>query len=174
MQDFVDNKGFLYKFDISQGYHHIDIDENHQKYLGLSQKIDGIIRYFMFTVLPFGLCSATFIFTKVLYSLVKFWRREGIEICVYIDDGLGASPSLGGFITNSEKSVWQPQKELTWLGIKINLINSRFTIPENRILSILESIQVAIKIYHIQLLEICLNYVEKSFLLNSCWETLHN
>ena len=32
MQDFVDNKGFLYKFDISQGYHHIDIDENHQKY----------------------------------------------------------------------------------------------------------------------------------------------
>ena len=24
---------FLYKFDISQAYHHIDIDENHQKYL---------------------------------------------------------------------------------------------------------------------------------------------
>ena len=31
MQDFVDNKGFLYKFDKSQGYHHIDIDKNHQK-----------------------------------------------------------------------------------------------------------------------------------------------
>ena len=24
---------FLYKFDIGQAYHHIDIDENHQKYL---------------------------------------------------------------------------------------------------------------------------------------------
>ena len=24
---------FLYKFDIGQVYHHIDIDENHQKYL---------------------------------------------------------------------------------------------------------------------------------------------
>ena len=94
MQDFVDNKGFLYKFDISQGYHHIDIDENHQKYLGFSWKIDGKIRYFMFSILPFGLCAALFIFTKVMRSLVKFWRREGIKICVYIDDGLGASPSL--------------------------------------------------------------------------------
>ena len=36
MQDFVDNEGFLYKFDISQGYHHIEIDENYQKYLGFS------------------------------------------------------------------------------------------------------------------------------------------
>ena len=40
MLDFVDNKGFLHKFDISQGYHHIDIDKNHQKYLGFSRKID--------------------------------------------------------------------------------------------------------------------------------------
>ena len=94
MQDFVDNEGFPYKFDISQGYHHENIDENHQKYLGFSWKIDGKIRYFMFTVLPFGLCSAPFIFTKVMRSLVKFWRREEIKICVYIDDGLGASPSL--------------------------------------------------------------------------------
>ena len=94
-------------------------------------------------------------------SLVKFWRREEIKICVYIDDRLGASPLLDlaldeakffrnsltqcGFIINSEKSVWQPQKELIWLGIKINLINSRFTIPENQILSIMESIEVAMK-----------------------------
>ena len=85
----------------------------------------------MFTVLPFGLCSVPFIFTKVMRSLVKFWRREEIKICVYIDDGLGASPSLDlplgeaefvrncltqcGFIKNFEKSVWQPQKELIWL-----------------------------------------------------------
>ena len=32
-----------------------------------------------------------------------------------------------------------------WLGIKINLINSRFTISENRILLIMESILVTIK-----------------------------
>ena len=126
MQDFVDNKGFLYKFDISQGYHHIEIDENHQKYLDFSSKIDGKIRYFMFTVLLLRLRSAQFIFTKVMLSLVKFWKREGIKICVYIDDGLGVFPlselalekaesirkslTQCGFIINSEKSIWQPQK----------------------------------------------------------------
>ena len=161
MQDFVDNKGFLYKFDISQGYHHIEIDENHQKYLDFSSKIDGKIRYFMFTVLLLCLRSAQFIFTKVMLSLVKFWKREGIKICVYIDDGLGVFPlselalekaesirnslTQCGFIINSKKSIWQPQKELIWLRVKINLINSRFTIPESWVLSIMESIQVTIK-----------------------------
>ena len=79
MQDLVDNEGFLYIFDISQGYHHTGIDENHQNYLGFSWNINGKIRYFMFTVLPFGLCSAPFIFTKLMRSLVKFWRREEIK-----------------------------------------------------------------------------------------------
>lgn len=56
---------FLYKFDIGQAYHHIDIDENHQKYLDFAWEIDGKNRYFMFAVLPFGLCSRQFIFSKV-------------------------------------------------------------------------------------------------------------
>ena len=43
------------------------------------------------------------------------------------------------------KVSWQSQKELIWPQIKINLINARFTIPENRILSIMESMQVTIK-----------------------------
>ena len=67
-------------------------------------------------------------------SLVKVWRREGIKICVYIDDGLGASPPLDlaldeaefvknsltrcGFIINSEDSVWQPQKKTYLAGNK--------------------------------------------------------
>ena len=61
-----------------------------------------------------------------MHSLVKFWRSEGIKICVYIDDGLGASSSLDlaleeaefvrnsltqcGFIINFEKSIEQQQK----------------------------------------------------------------
>ena len=101
----------------------------------------------MFTVLLLRLCSAPFIFTKVMRSLVKYWKREGIKICVDIEESLRVSPLLElalekaefvrnsftqcGFIINSEKSVWQPQKELIWLRIKINLINSHFTIPEN-------------------------------------------
>ena len=41
------------------------------------------------------------------------------------------------FVRNS-LIQWQPQKFI-WLGIKINLIHSRFTIPVDRILSITKS-----------------------------------
>ena len=61
----------FYKFDISEGYHHIDIDHNYQKYLGFIWKIDGKIIYFMFIVLTFSFSSAPFTFTKVMPCLVK-------------------------------------------------------------------------------------------------------
>ena len=63
----MDNKCF-YKFDISQAYQHIDIDDNYQKYVGK-------IIYFMFIVLPFSFSSAPFIFTKVMPCLVKILEK---------------------------------------------------------------------------------------------------
>ena len=63
-------------------------------------------------------------------------------MCIWF---VGNSLTQRGFTINSEKSVWQPQKELIWLETKINLINARFTVPENRIFSIMEFIQVTIK-----------------------------
>ena len=80
---------------------------------------------------------------KIRYKLRLYFYKnfeEGIKICTF-DDGFGAtflqSPSIdlvleeaefarnrltqcGFIIINSEKSVWQPQKELIWLGIKLN------------------------------------------------------
>ena len=67
---------FLYKFDISQIYHHIDIDYNYQKYLGFSWKIDGKIIYFMFIILPFSFSSAPFIFAKVMPCLVNILEKD--------------------------------------------------------------------------------------------------
>ena len=69
MQDFLEPTDLLFKFGISQGYHHIDIDEQHQKYLGFSWTIKGQTRDFVFTVLAFGLTSAPFLFT--LRSQIK-------------------------------------------------------------------------------------------------------
>ena len=55
-------KGYLFKFDLKNGYHHIDIFKPHQKVLGVSWVFKGNIKFFVFTVLPFGLTSAPFIF----------------------------------------------------------------------------------------------------------------
>ena len=66
---------FFCILDISQGYHHIDSDDNYRK--GFSWKIDDKISYFMLIVLPFSLSSSPFIFTKVMRS--NFWRKERIK-----------------------------------------------------------------------------------------------
>ena len=86
----------------------------------------GRIRYFHFSVLPFGLSSAPYLFTKLLKSLVKKWRTEGKPIVVFLDDGLGAAPNhnikakidslavhsdplKSGFLqAKEENAVWDP------------------------------------------------------------------
>ena len=45
----------------------------------------------MFSVLPFGLSSAPYIFMKLLKPLVKKWRGEGKSVILFLDDGLGAA-----------------------------------------------------------------------------------
>ena len=55
MEQFVTFGSFLIKFDITQGYHHIDLCSAQQDYFGFSWKINGVEKTFVFTVLPFGL-----------------------------------------------------------------------------------------------------------------------
>ena len=71
-------KECLFKLDLKNGYHHIDIFEPHQKFLGFFWVFKGNIKFFVFTVLQFGLNSAPFIFTKVvkILKLPAFWMTE--------------------------------------------------------------------------------------------------
>ena len=46
---------YLFKFDLKSGYHHFDIQEEHQKYLGFQWGRGGAAQYFVFTVLPFSM-----------------------------------------------------------------------------------------------------------------------
>jgi len=137
VKEFLSPQGYMFKFDIKQGYHHIDISLEHQKFLGFSWFLKGKVRYFVFTVLPFGLSPAPFIFTKTMRVLIKFWRENLIKIAIFIDDGIGTdknfekakqdamfvkkSLKLSGFVVNEEKSVWIPEQKLTWLGISVDL-----------------------------------------------------
>ena len=109
-----------YTFDLKSGYHHVDIYEPHQKFLGFKWHA----KFYQFTVLPFGLSTASYKFTKLMRVLVKYWRNCGISIVVFLDDGIGtvkgtmlaaqASELLqkslrsGGFLDHPEKSMWTP------------------------------------------------------------------
>ena len=136
---------FLFKFDLKSGYHHVDIHPEHVQFLGFQWENEGRPCYYVFSVLPFGLCTAPYVFTKLMRPLVKFWRGKGLKAIIYLDDGIvsvkgerraaEASAKVrcdlenAGFVINIEKSSWVPSQVIEWLGFKIDLENGRFSVP---------------------------------------------
>ena len=79
----------MIKSDLKSSYHHLDIFPAHRKFLGFSWAFeDGVPWFLQFNVLPFGLSTAPYIFTKLLRPLVKLWRGRGFHSVVYLDDDI--------------------------------------------------------------------------------------
>ena len=150
---------FLFKFDLKSGYHHIDIFGPHQKYLGFAWGIDNNPNYFVFTVMPFGLATACYVFTKIMRSLVKYWRGRGLRTVLYLDDGIVAIKgkenaehesrqvqldlSKAGLIANNVKSQWVPVKKLTWLGFQIEIEEGKLSVPEQKLMKLVSQLTKA-------------------------------
>jgi len=76
---------FVFSFDLKPAYHHIDICEDHRKFLLFKWlSFDGIMKFYEFNVLPLGLTSAPYVFTEVVRQLVKYWRGRGNLILMYL------------------------------------------------------------------------------------------
>ena len=108
---------FLFKFDLKSGYHHLDIFEPHQKYLGFAWETDNNISYFMFTVMPFSLSTACYAFTKFMWPLVKYWRSRGLRTVLYLDDGIVAVKGK----ENPDHESSQVRQDLTKAGLMQSL-----------------------------------------------------
>uniref|UniRef100_A0A7M5V2U7 Reverse transcriptase domain-containing protein n=1 Tax=Clytia hemisphaerica TaxID=252671 RepID=A0A7M5V2U7_9CNID len=170
LKNLISENGLAYKFDLRKGYYHVEITEAHQTYLGFSWNLDGREKFFIFCVLPFGLSSAPMLFTKLLRSLVSYWHDHGIKICVFLDDGGGTESNLvkaisssnfvkrslksSGFVVNQEKSVWHPQKRLTWLGVIIDFSENAYFITEKRIETLIDLIIKTLTMNELRL-ELC-------------------
>ena len=102
----------------------MEISPEHRKYLSFAWTFSkGHTKFFQFSVLPFGLSSAPYLFTKLLKPLVKKWRSEAKSIVVYWDDSLGAAADKkkakiaslqvyadmlkSCFLPNESKCVWE-------------------------------------------------------------------
>ena len=57
---------FFISFDLKSGYHHVDIHKDCWPYLGFPWGSGSEKKCFIFKVLPFGLASACYVFTKLL------------------------------------------------------------------------------------------------------------
>ena len=164
------NKSYLFKSDLKNGYHHIETLDSHQTYLDFSWDIKGATKYFVFTVLTFGLSSAPFVFTKVVRPLVKHWRSHAVKIACFLDNGLGIAYTYQdalscsnfvkttlkntGFVPNVTKSIWIPCERIIWLGIEIDINNNILSISSSRITSILNKIEFLTNKIYISAMEL--------------------
>ena len=102
-------------------------------------------RLFFFITLPFGLCTAPWVFTKLLKFPLANLRHWEISTIAYLDDWIiwhrsrtqliadihTTTNHLGhlGFLINHQKSVLSPTRTLQWLGIHWNTATFRVSLP---------------------------------------------
>ena len=101
------------------------------------------LSYYIFGVLPFGLATACYLFTKLLRPLVKHWRQQGLRVVIYLDDGIvavkGEQAALiaccaikndlakAGLTVHVIKSRLEPTQQL---GFDIDLAKGCISVPE--------------------------------------------
>ena len=60
---------WFFNWNLKGGYHHVNIYEPHQQYLGFSWVIDGVQRFFVFRVFAFRACHCMFLFYQALETI---------------------------------------------------------------------------------------------------------
>ena len=75
-----------------------------------------------FCVLPFGLATACYLFTKLMRPLVKHWRGQGLRAIMYLDDGIIAVAGKEAACAASKKV----QDDLCQAGFITNVANCRW------------------------------------------------
>ena len=143
---------FVITFDLKSGYHHVDMAEDHWRYLGFSWK--G--QFYCFKSLPFGLSTAPYLFNKLVKVLVRYWREKGIKCMMFFDDGsAGAETQVeavevaqvvrqslnkAGWKINEEKSCLIPSQRPTILGFVLDLVAGKVLVSERRVKSLREQL----------------------------------
>lgn len=67
---------FIFSYDLKSAYHHISIFPADTTYLGFKW---GDV-YYEYNVLPFGLSSSGYIFTKIVRQVIKYWRSQNRHV----------------------------------------------------------------------------------------------
>ena len=98
--------------------------------------------FLQFQTLPFGLCTAPYMFSKLTKPAIQFLQQIGIHIIIYLDVMLLVSPterslvqdlstflwifSCLGFMVNTAKTTVVPSKEFEFLGFTKTMTGSSY------------------------------------------------
>ena len=148
-RDIFQEGDYVFTFDLKSAYHHVEIFEQHRQYLGFSWEFENQKRYFVFNVLPFGISTAGYVFTKLTRVPITYWRSQGKKVVMFLDDGIAGCDKQEealemsmtvrsdlaklGFILAEEKCDWVPSQKAIWLGLSWNFEKGDVHVTEKRI-----------------------------------------
>ena len=131
---------------LKDAYFHVPINRRFRRFLRFGWK--G--KLYQFLVLPFGLCSAPLVFTRVTKPLKAFLHSRGIRSIFYLDDILIVGSSRQscvdnveaallllrrvGFIVNLKKSSLVPSQDFRFLGLQWSTASGQVSIDDSKCL----------------------------------------
>ena len=141
------------KIDLKDAYFGVPLSPRIWKYFLFALGEGEDLEIFFFKVLPFGLTSAPWAFTRVMKAVKKVLRLRGIQVTSFLDDFLILARSYEealahttvtidllqrlGFQINWEKSSTEPRRSLEYLGVTVDLASMTFSLPEEKVQKIL-------------------------------------
>lgn len=148
---------FMAKIDLEDAYLTVPIHPDYTKYLRFVFR--GIL--YEFIVLPFGLCTAPLVFTKIMKPLLAELRKRGYTSVMFIDDKLLIEKTRGvciasviecirllsdlGFIVNRKKSVLDPNQRCIFLGFILDSTTQKIELTLEKRTSLIELISSVLK-----------------------------
>ncbi len=146
------------KFDLKKYYHQIKIHDSEIKYYGFVYKMSNAPgpEYFVWRTMPYGYTRAPYIARELMKPLISRWRKLGVKIVVFYDDGMavGDCPILllrsslqihcdllrAGLVPGFDKCIWMPSTQIPWTGLVFDFLKKGISVKERRIQEALEGI----------------------------------
>ena len=144
---------FLYKTDLARGYRQLRVDPHDWPLLGFSH--NGY--YYMDPCPPFGLRTSSLFMQRTSEAISFIHGKAGFFSRPYLDDFGGAErtyeqafkalSSLQGIlrelgVREAIHKVCGPTQRMVWLGLLYNTIDMTISIPEEKLLEIMELLKV--------------------------------
>ena len=138
----VQKDSFMAKVDLKDVYLTVPVATEFHCLLAFQSESKEFLQ---FQTLPFGLCTAPYVFSKITKPAVQFLRQTGIHFIIYLDDMLLVSPTEWSlvqdlltilwlfsclFMVNTAKTTVVPSKELEFLGFSLNTKTMTVALPK--------------------------------------------
>jgi hypothetical protein len=151
---------FMWTLDHHSGFHHIPIAPDEQTYFGF-EDTDGVV--YVCTTMPFGWAHAPLIYNVMTHAAVSLLRQLGLRNVYYTDDIFGTSHQKGSLSTLwnsanvsaflhtfvfttlgyflSPKTIPIPSQQSLFLGLMVDSVQRRFTVPFHKMWKFLALVQ---------------------------------